>query len=268
MKISPVSISHQRTNFGIIAKNESYENQNASKENHNTLAKISKDNYIAYVNLTKEKKQQNISAIANETMQYVKSMGLKSQTKMELENPFIKYTPTGEYKELVDKMSYIHNIRRGKSIDDFVATTLKIVPAMGVGNCSEQAILVADYLINSKNIDNVALVAATIKGQDPFDPNAEDQHVFVVTGLAQDAEIDNPKTWGEEAIIIDPWANILAPAESDNPGISGLNKLYMTFRTKLMTFENYSNYIDPTHDKDSKFNWENHKKISTQDKAS
>lgn len=37
-------------------------------------------------------------------------------------------------------------------------------------------------------------------------------HTFLVTGLKEGADYKNPKTWGNKAIVVDPWSNIIMNA--------------------------------------------------------
>lgn len=195
-----------------------------------------------------------------EAVNYVKSMNLKSPTAMEFENPFIKYRPTSEYKEASETSSYLDNSRRNLPIDKFVKVTVEKAPRLKVGNCTDQAILVANYLIEKKGIDNVALVCCSMKGQNPLNPDELEKHVFAVVGLDKNAKLSDPSTWGNKAVVLDPWSDIVAPVESENPSYRALNKLYARFRTNFIAFENCAKYIGSTDDPNSKYNWENYQR--------
>ena len=221
--------------------------------------KVSAENYQAYLNIDKTDDLQTNLQAAKEAVDYVRGLNLTSSTKMEYSQPFIAYQPTEEYKQAVTDISYLNKIRQRKTIDEYVQITNERAPMMGVGNCSDQAILAASYLIEKKGIKNVALIACTMKGQNPLNPDATDQHVFAVVGLDKRADLKDPETWGKNAVIVDPWGNISDQVKSENPSRSGMNKLYVIFRTKYMKFDNYAKYIDPTKDPSSIYNWENHR---------
>lgn len=229
--------------------------------------KPSAENYKAYLRIQEvqdvpavsENELESNLTLAKEALKFVKDMHLRSNTAMEHENPYISYRPTGEYEEIVSDINYLNNIRQRKSIDDYVKITKERAPLMGVGNCSDQAILAANYLIEKKNYKNVAMIALTMKGQNPLDPGAIDQHVFAVMGLDKDADLTKPETWGENAVVVDPWGNICDPINSSNPSKSAMNKLYVLFRTKYLIFDNYSKYIDRDKDKNTPYNWENYR---------
>ena len=225
----------------------------------------SSDNYKAYLNIQEisepkgNELEKNV-ALAKDAIKYVKSLKLKSSTDMERQIPYIEYHPTEEYRSVVSDILYMNRIRQGTTIDEYVELTKEKAPQLGVGNCSDQAILAANYLIEEKKENNVALIALTLKGQNPVNVDAIDQHVFAVVGLDKNANLKDPDTWGENAVLVDPWGNISDPVKSENPSRSALNKLYALFRTKYMKFDNYSPYIDPTLDPNTPYNWENYRK--------
>ncbi len=259
-----------KVNFGRINQNKaedmlpvmSFVAMSIDKEDE---IKPSADNYRAYLNIQEvkdvsETELESNVRLAKEAVAYVQSMKLKSSTAMEHNNPLIMYMPSAAYKDVVSDISYLNNRRQRLTIDEYVEATKELVPALGVGNCSDQAILAASYLIEQKGLENVALVAVSMPGQNPLDPKAIDQHVFTVIGMDKHANIKEPETWGENAVVVDPWGDIAAPVFSKNPGASGITKLYSVFRTKYMDFDNYSKYIDPNHDKKTPYNWENYRK--------
>ena len=261
MRINCVSVINKNISFGRAEQTNprsndmSYPLENYYGGNPKTPTA---ENYAVYCNITPTnyELEKNLMA-AKDAVKYVKDMNLKSSTQMEHENPFIMYSPTNDYKEIQESISFINNSRRKLSINDYVEKTLQLVPAMGVGNCSDQAILAANYLMMANGIDNIALIACTMKGQNPLSPESTDQHVFTVIGLDKNADLTDPTTWGENSVIVDPWGNIAAPTDSSDPSQSGLNRLFAKFRTKFMTFDNYAKYINPTNDTASMYNWTN-----------
>ena len=194
--------------------------------------------------------------IAKEAYNYVKSLDLRSSTRIELDQPFIIYQPTEEYKQAVSDMAYINKMRSKVKSDEFIEITKELSPKLGAGNCTEQAILAASYLIEKRKVKNIALITCNMRAQNPFNPVETYDHVFAVMGLDEYADLKDPYTWGDNAIIIDPWGRIVLPAHSENPSQSGLNRLYSLFRTKYMKFDNY---FDPGQGKTSPYNWENYK---------
>jgi len=72
-------------------------------------------------------------------------------------------------------------------------------------NCGERAYYLHN-LMNQKGIDNTII---EISGN-----SASNSHVFNVIGLDKNADINNPETWGENAIVVDVWAKKLTSAKS------------------------------------------------------
>ncbi len=73
-------------------------------------------------------------------------------------------------------------------------------------NCGERAYYLHNQM-NQKGINNKVI---EIGGN-----SAENSHVFNVIGLDKNADINNPETWGENAVVIDVWTNKLcSPKEA------------------------------------------------------
>lgn len=77
----------------------------------------------------------------------------------------------------------------------------------GVANCGEEADIVQSILIRkgeqahrmTLDVRNQATKAHTKSLHD---------HVFVVMGVKEGADLTNPKTWGSKAVIVDSWAKM------------------------------------------------------------
>lgn len=78
-------------------------------------------------------------------------------------------------------------------------------------NCGECALLVRSELnklgIKSKNY------ILEVVNKSPYSPTNYGNHVFTVFNIPQNAT-ENPKTWGNKAIIVDFWANIVMKAQN------------------------------------------------------
>lgn len=87
------------------------------------------------------------------------------------------------------------------------------------GNCSEQADLLMDvFLKNNHEVHKVGFTIADAKTNEfCYD------HCFLVKGAKKDAEWFDPTTWGNEAVIADPWSNIVLGAKE---GIEYFKKLF------------------------------------------
>ena len=81
---------------------------------------------------------------------------------------------------------------------DFNELLAKNIKELNVANCGDRASLVQQKL-NGMNIANKKVI---LKSSDPFA-----EHEFNIIGLDENADISKPETWGENAVIIDTWAN-------------------------------------------------------------
>lgn len=94
-----------------------------------------------------------------------------------------------------------------------------------IGNCYEYALIALEYMV--KNNPDVNSEVFYIQGGD---------HVFLVIGRKEGSNSRDPKTWGNEAFICDPWSNSVYPAKEY------LNKTKNFFYTQDYN-GNYENYI-------------------------
>ena len=79
-------------------------------------------------------------------------------------------------------------------------------------NCGEQATLLQDVFL--KNGKEAHLVGIYFYNNNNTSAAEDDviNHGFVVSGLRADADITDPKTWGNEAVVTDPWSNVVLGA--------------------------------------------------------
>ncbi len=76
----------------------------------------------------------------------------------------------------------------------------------GVGNCGDKASLAA-VMMADRGLGPVEI----------FCLSAGD-HGFCVVGRAPGSDLHDPKTWGPDAVIVDPWSNETYPATEAGPG--------------------------------------------------
>ena len=235
-----------------------------------TFTRISSSPEITFKGIDENLKLKENIQLAQETMDYVKSLNLKSNTKMEMLGQDCGEF-TEKYEDAINNRMFLDKKRDNLPIDEYIAVTKKSAPMLEVGNCSEQAILAATFLKEQKNINNFALVTAVgVQNKEAFDENPikyaflGNSHVFLVLDLAPDAKINDPATWGKNAVVIDPWGDISGPAiNKETPEESGINKvkkLQIFNRGGNIEFMNYASFIDPTKDQESAYNWENYQR--------
>lgn len=81
--------------------------------------------------------------------------------------------------------------RSGIDSVESAESAASVAKTMGYGNCQEQA-CVAAVRLKEKGVKNVEVMGK---------PN----HAFVVIGREPNSDPSNPKTWGDRAVVCDPW---------------------------------------------------------------
>ncbi len=87
------------------------------------------------------------------------------------------------------------------SFDNYIKKLLDFLKTKNIANCSEMNRL-AQYKLREKGIKSTLVMC--VVDNDEVSRNVND-HTFVVINLAKDALIKNPKTWGNNAVIVDAW---------------------------------------------------------------
>lgn len=101
----------------------------------------------------------------------------------------------------LDKQNSIKALYRVASPHSLIVKSRsKIITQFEVGNCSEYATLALRYIHKQSSI-----YAETMYIQDG-------DHAFVVIGRPIDTDINKPETWGEDAVVCDPWSDMVYPA--------------------------------------------------------
>ncbi len=89
-------------------------------------------------------------------------------------------------------------------------------------NCRELVELMR-YRLLEKGID-CHRVALSIKSKDYTKTRMASDHVFLVVNMKQGANFEKPATWGNKAIIVDPWTQSVYRASE------GVERLKTTFK--------------------------------------
>lgn len=114
------------------------------------------------------------------------------------------------------------NEEKFQNYDEFASILKKYMVKGKVANCAEQAYL-AQAKLKSHNKDSKAIYAH-IHDKRTDDYRINGQHVFLVLGLDKNAKISEPKTWGTNAIIVDPWSGLVKRA---NQGLKTIKDLFI-----------------------------------------
>ena len=107
-------------------------------------------------------------------------------------------------------MSNFSKFELPKDYKSFGKCIREIITRHKAVNCGEQAFIAQDDLLNKGKKADVVHFDIAVKAYGDYDQ--ERQHTFAVLNLAKDADIQNPKTWGQDAIIVDPWSGLVKRA--------------------------------------------------------
>ncbi|WP_392538659.1 hypothetical protein [Legionella sp. 227] len=80
--------------------------------------------------------------------------------------------------------------------------TIQQCKKFSLGNCYEMALMALDYVLQHAS-PSVNAEVYEIEGGD---------HAFLVVGRKKNSHPKQPETWGEDAVICDPWSNEVYPA--------------------------------------------------------
>lgn len=111
----------------------------------------------------------------------------------------------------------------------------QIIKKYNFANCDQQSELLCNQL-NEKGI-KAKVVNFFIYTKNNKQRRECGSHSFVILDMKQGAKISNPKTWGEDAVLVDTWIN---QAEPTDIGLKYLQEMFV-FNPKT----EYIEYIDP-----------------------
>ncbi len=96
------------------------------------------------------------------------------------------------------------------SLDEAVEAIGKLVKKLGIANCGEYSILV-QHALEKRGLDpqNFKMIVDSLGGPDP-----SPDHFATVIGLKKGARLDSPKTWGNQAVVVDAWSGISMEARA------------------------------------------------------
>lgn len=153
--------------------------------------------------------------------QYRKEYPVNFHSPSKIESSFEKHQNNPKYQAINRKLvrvwrKYINSLAdvreniRTTFWGDYVNLTKNATMANKTANCSEQATLLQDIFL--RNGESAHKVAMEIRDNEGFIKKTNGSHTFLVTGLKEGADYKNPKTWGNKAIVVDPWSNIIMNA--------------------------------------------------------
>lgn len=178
------------------------------------------------------------------------SLGSSNQPHSIVSDDFIDHMR----KEALDQSQNNSSIDRQ---DDFFYKLKKSATKHKVGNCIEHALVALYYLKENKRMSDVDLVVMT---------NAD--HGFTVIDRTPNSSPTDHSSWGESAVICDPWARVTYPASELIPNLKEICKIYHIaldddrplvriddFNSSLIKYENEKR-LKPTLSKEDKLDLE------------
>lgn len=130
------------------------------------------------------------------------------------------------YEEKID-LARIKIFRQGKyaSFDEFVDKLKRFVTVTNVADCGEHSII-NQYAVLQKGerADSIAVGIIDLKTGKLSSNRHFNTHQFTVQNMSKNADINNPQTWGENAVVIDTWADGLV--EKSDVAINKLKNFF------------------------------------------
>lgn len=96
----------------------------------------------------------------------------------------------------------------GLSYAELMDAMPALVKKHNLANCGEMTLIIQDKMLK-KGIE-CHLISAEVKNK--TQERWFSDHVFLATNLKPKANLSKPKTWGNKAVIIDPWLKECSPA--------------------------------------------------------
>jgi len=96
------------------------------------------------------------------------------------------------------------------NLSEYIDKLKKVISAKKYANCDEQAQIIQFELL--KRHQKSHFISMHVRDAESGRNIKFRMHDFSVFGLKKGAEIDNPKTWGNNAVVVDPWSNRVMPA--------------------------------------------------------
>lgn len=156
------------------------------------------------------------AAIANEYVKTKMTIGASNKLRLDFPRAWAcsgSLVNKGEMREYVDKqIEETFAVETASSNLDYRIKAQKIyleksaeaAELYGCGNCGEQSAIAFVYLRQQKTF--------------PLDWMEVDdfKHAFVIIGRARGSDIKNFNTWGGDAVICDPWRDVVATVKNES----------------------------------------------------
>lgn len=211
-------------------------------------------NSIRFINRTKTPNfkglEENIET-GNKVVKEIKEKHLHSSSKLDLYKMYhpeavqrhqklfentkgkIAFIIDNGVRKDFDKNFAFDNPNRPTTVEELAHSLEETMEKHHAGNCMEQAHLARFKLMErGKNSDCIGIETHDWWKTDEAGRRGalvpEKTHLFVVMDMKPDANLSNPDTWGEDAVIVDPWNGFTAPVKE---GLEKINKVFQIDKT-------------------------------------
>lgn len=112
-----------------------------------------------------------------------------------------------KYKEKIDIMRSFSKPSNFSNYTNYMIKRIKEMQKYKVGNCGDMAeVIQYNFLKENKEAQIIRMDVHDKRTNNFIEPK---NHFFTIVGLKQSAIYENPEKWGNQAVIVDPWANIV-----------------------------------------------------------
>ncbi len=175
---------------------------------------------IAKVNYLSEniKLGKKVLESFNKTFPNVESHSMAQLRLLKESNPKIKEEMAEVCKKLFSKLTSLKAdvYEKAYTQSDYISALKSAIKKYNIADCGHRTDVIINSLrIQGKSAKKVEMVITDNLGKQ------KSNHIFPVIAMKNNANIDNPQTWGENAVIVDAWANMVMKA---NDGINFLKK--------------------------------------------
>ena len=133
--------------------------------------------------------------------------GLRSNTYYETFADPVEKDVLYYYQDLILTTRALADFKKRQGMSSKQAT-FEAVNHTGAANCGEQSFLVSQKL-DEMGIQN-KIISMNIRQNSKFSNFATGGHTFCVIDTDKNMDINNPDTWGKDAVVVDMWSNTVA----------------------------------------------------------
>lgn len=160
------------------------------------------------------------SYIATKIYQYQKA-GRRTKFMVKLSSYRVSLDKKlSELRDRMEKKFDLYNLKKIETYPEAIGVLKKLVKEHKVANCGEQAEILQHSLLEVGIESHILKFKIWPKNPfvTPIVRKCKD-HSFVVIGVNGREHLDNPKNWGGNAFILDPWSGLTGEAKETLPKI-------------------------------------------------